>query len=95
MPRKGENIYKRADGRLEGRYIKSRKQDGSPRFGYVYAASYSEVKSKLIEFKASTKLKTAANQEPISREQYGTILTAWLNDTKYRTSPVAFCAFSL
>ena len=85
MPRKGENIYKRKDGRWEGRYIKSYKPDGSPQFGYVYAASYSEVKNKLIELKASIKLKTVANQEQISSEQYGTILTAWLNDAKYRT----------
>lgn len=85
MPRKGENIYKRKDGRWEGRYIKAYKPDGSPQFGYVYAASYSEVKSKLIDLKASIKPKTAPNQEPISSEQYGTILTAWLNDTKYRT----------
>ena len=52
MPRKGENIYKRKDGRWEGRYIKSHKPDRSPQFGYVYAASYSEVKSKLIDLKA-------------------------------------------
>lgn len=28
MPRKGENIYKRKDGRWEGRYIKARSQTG-------------------------------------------------------------------
>lgn len=28
MPRKGENIYKRKDGRWEGRYIKSRTPAG-------------------------------------------------------------------
>ena len=46
MPRKGENIYKRKDGRWEGRYIKSR---GGKKtiYGYVYAKSYSEVKQKL------------------------------------------------
>lgn len=85
MPRKGDNIYKRKDGRWEGRYIKSHKPDRSPQFGYVYAASYSEVKSKLIDLKASIKPKAVADQKPISGEQYGTILTAWLNDAKYKT----------
>lgn len=47
MPRKGENIYKRKDGRWEGRYVKGR--DGKKAIhGYVYSKSYSEVKKKLI-----------------------------------------------
>lgn len=49
MARKGENIYKRKDGRWEGRYIKSRTQTGKAIYGYVYAKSYREVKSKLQE----------------------------------------------
>ena len=45
MARSGENIYKRKDGRWEGRYIiKSAK--GS-KYGYVYAKEYSEVKAEL------------------------------------------------
>ena len=46
MSRKGENIYKRKDGRWEGRYLK-RTPDGKTRYGYVYALSYREVKSRL------------------------------------------------
>ena len=30
MPRRGENIRKRADGRWEARYIKSRTPPGNP-----------------------------------------------------------------
>lgn len=48
MARKGENIYKRKDGRWEGRYIKSRSSTGKANYGYVYAKSYREVKAKLI-----------------------------------------------
>lgn len=47
MPRKGENIYKRSDGRWEGRYIKSRHPTGKAQYGYVYAKSYREAKTKL------------------------------------------------
>lgn len=46
MPRKGENIYKRKDGRWEGRYIK-RRISGSVKYGYIYGKSYSDVKKKL------------------------------------------------
>ena len=47
MPRKGENIYKRKDGRWEARYIKQRTPDGKAVYGYVYAKSYKEAKSKV------------------------------------------------
>ena len=35
MPRKGENIYKRKDGRWEGRYIRDR-VNGKVKYGYVF-----------------------------------------------------------
>lgn len=46
MPRKGENIYKRKDGRWEGRYLK-RTPEGRSCYGYVYAATYRDVRDKL------------------------------------------------
>lgn len=46
MARKGENIYKRKDGRWEGRYIKGYKE-GKACYGAVYARSYRDVKKKL------------------------------------------------
>ena len=50
MPRRGENIYKRKDGRWEGRYIKGH-SCGKTKYGYVYARTYSEVKQKLSGLK--------------------------------------------
>ncbi len=46
MARTGENIYKRKDGRWEGRYIKSYSADGKAKYGYVYSKTYAEVKMK-------------------------------------------------
>lgn len=46
MPRRGENIYKRKDGRWEGRYIKGH-SCGKTQYGYVYARTYAETKQKL------------------------------------------------
>ena len=46
ISRKGENIYKRKDGRWEGRYIKARSQSGKAVYGYVYAPTYKEAKRK-------------------------------------------------
>lgn len=52
MARKGENIYKRKDGRWEGRYIKE-KIDGKIKYGYIFAHTYKEVKEKLVVIKAN------------------------------------------
>ena len=50
MSRRGENIYKRKDGRWEGRY----KPDAfSGKYKYVYAHTYKEVKEKLTDLKTN------------------------------------------
>lgn len=49
MPRKGENVYKRRDGRWEARYIKFHDADGRIKYGYVYARTYKEAKIKRNE----------------------------------------------
>ena len=46
MPRRGENIYKRKDGRWEGRYIRGHSSSGRAEYGYVYARSYRECRAK-------------------------------------------------
>lgn len=46
MPRRGENIYKRKDGRWEGRYIRGHSPSGRAEYGYVYASSYRECRAK-------------------------------------------------
>ena len=56
MPRTGENIYRRKDGRWEGRYIRER-SGGKARYGSVYARSYREVKRKLEEARREPKKK--------------------------------------
>lgn len=73
MPRKGENIYKRKDGRWEGRYIKERK-DGKARYGAVYARNYRDVKKKLDEAKKDL------NQKPhiVPAGSMAEIGTHWL-----------------
>lgn len=47
MARRGENIYKRKDGRWEGRYVIGKKADGKTAFAYIYGSKYTEVKRKL------------------------------------------------
>lgn len=51
MPKTGENIYKRKDGRWEARFISGRKSDGCAKYTSVYARTYAAAKAKLEERK--------------------------------------------
>lgn len=76
MPRTGTNIFKRKDGRWEGRYIKDHK-GGKARYGYVYAHSYKEVNDKL----KAAKEKNA--QQVSVQEKAGTVASvsaSWLKE---------------
>ena len=53
MSKRGENIYKRKDGRWEGRYRKS-----DFKYGYIYGKTYKEVKEKLNRAKVNSENKT-------------------------------------
>ena len=68
MARRGENIYKRKDGRYEGRYIKHYDISGKAVYGYVYSRSYSEVKELLAKYKT----------EKPARQGKNTLLSEWL-----------------
>lgn len=79
MPRKGENIYKRKDGRWEGRYIKSRNGKKAI-YGYVYAKNYFEVKRKLN----LKRTETIQEECKLSRKDtsFATISDFWLMSIK-------------
>lgn len=49
MAKRGSNIYRRKDGRFEGRVPIERRKDGSLRYKSVYARTLSEVKAKMAE----------------------------------------------
>ena len=51
MPKRGENIRKRKDGRWEGRHIIDYTQDGKAKYQSVYGKSYLEIKQKLLQIK--------------------------------------------
>lgn len=64
MARRGENIYKRKDGRWEGRYIKGRRESGKIHYGYIYGYKYSEVKHQLILMKYEKQTSNSKNLLP-------------------------------
>ena len=50
---KGENIYKRKDGRWEARYARDYDITGRIRYGYCYGKTYKEAKEKVTKAKAA------------------------------------------
>ena len=69
MCKRGENIYKRKDGRWEGRFIVSRKENGKPKFRSVYAHSYTKVRQLLAE--ARTQRAVPARQTVLFKDWCG------------------------
>ena len=50
MSKRGSNIYKRKDGRYEGRIAVGYKENGSLKYKSVYAHTLAEVKEKMAQF---------------------------------------------
>lgn len=54
MPRHGENIYKRKDGRWEGRVLRDHDRTGKTLYSYFYGHSYTEVRRKMTAHRLLT-----------------------------------------
>lgn len=79
--RRGENIYKRKDGRWEARYVKGRNHDGRIIYGSCYGKTYSEAKSKAEDArKGFTNCSPRKNNRYLFRE----ICDEWLQLNRMR-----------
>lgn len=79
MPKRGENIHKRKDGRWEGRYIKDRDFAGRAIYKSVYGKSYLEVKHKLNEIIKNPSL---PDLDSYKEYQFKDVLSMWLQANK-------------
>lgn len=82
MPRKGENIRKRSDGRWEGRYKKGQDDNGKSKYGSVYAKTYLEVKRKLNE--ANEKVTFNLLPEKSNKMTFREVLYLWLDTNQIK-----------
>ena len=79
MARAGENIYKRKDGRWEGRFIKGRK-NGRTIFGSVFGKTRRETKEKLSI--AQYEWKEGIEEAKRDRTKLGALSNAWLREAE-------------
>ena len=83
MPRKGKNIYKRKNGRYEGRYITSYDKDGKARYASIYGKSEHEVEERMIG------QKTGLVGESESGEiTFSAVVGNWLEEKKKKLASV-------
>lgn len=79
MARRGENIYKRKDGRWEGRYKTGFNVDGHTKYRSVYGKSYLEVKAKLSGLKAEPQKFVSSGKLTVKE-----LFEEWLNSVQFR-----------
>lgn len=82
MARHGENIYRRKDGRFEGRYVVGKRSDGRTKFGYIYGRQYADVQRRLMMKKVERFDRTHPDG---GREQ---TVSEWLN--RWLDSDIAY-----
>lgn len=82
MSKKGENIYKRKDGRWEGRYIRSYDAQNKAKYAYIYGKTYNEVKQKMLDERCTLKKVGITNRSSLT---YGELLDSWLHSSKLNT----------
>lgn len=82
MSRRGENIYKRKDGRWEGRYKKPEREQGTAQYGYVYGKTYGEVKKKLLDQRSQELIAVESNVSIVST--FEVMAKEWLTVGKPR-----------
>ena len=83
MARKGSNIYKRKDGRYEGRVPIGYKEDGKLKYKSVYDRTLSGVKEKMTQFYTVRQERTVSNLKLTVRDA----AEQWLAAAKLRVKP--------
>lgn len=91
MSKKGRNIYKRKDGRWEARYIKSYDENGKIKYGYLYAKTYNEAKSR----QESIQLKHCAkrNEQDDYTVKFRDMAYKWLEMEKVNVKESTFSRY--
>ena len=88
MPRRGECIYKRKDGRWEARYVQSVGVDGKKKYGSVYADSYREVKEKRQRVLLSPR-----RRQPSVQLSVDALLERWLMHVRYQVKKSTYLKY--
>ncbi len=84
MSKRGLNIYRRKDGRYEGRYADGYGENGKTKYRSIYGKTYTEVKDKLLQIKARVIIPKTESGLTV-KELFTEWLSAKLTQTKAST----------
>lgn len=89
---KGENIFKRKDGRWEARYIKGHELSGKIKYGFCYGKTYKEAKEKVTKAKAAV---LAGNVAALtnSRKRLSFFCDEWLASCKTKVKESTYIKY--
>lgn len=90
MARKGENIYKRKDGRWEGRYKVGYNEQGKAKYRSVYGRNYQSVRDKLLRLKNVPDVYKNSEQLTVKM-----LFEEWLSAVKIRIKPSTFANYHM
>lgn len=79
MPRRGEYIFKRKDGRWEARYVKGVNKDNKKVYGSVYAKTYTEVKEKRKDKCLELENNSSNENDKIQNNDFSYYMVRWLD----------------
>ena len=90
MARRGENIYKRKDGRWEGRYKCGYGENGKARYRSVYGKTYQAVKEALAKQKHQVIMTV-----PSGKSTVGELIDEWLQAVRLKVKPSTYACYSM
>lgn len=89
MAKRGSNIYKRKDGRFEGRVSVGYKENGKTKYRYVYGHSLAEVKEKMAQVYSGKNTQEQSKNKMIVRD----IAEQWLAEKKLTVKAASYTSY--
>ena len=90
MPKRGENIYRRKDGRWEGRIKINCSSEGKTRYKSVYGKTYKSVKEKLIQIKSEQSSVNTSSCKTVH-----VLFDEWLSAVKLRVKSSTYSNYRM
>lgn len=90
MARRGENIYKRKDGRWEGRYKSGIKADGTAKYSSIYGKTYAEVKAKLSEKRVKNDVSAVPKNLTVNN-----LFSMWFSDIRLKVKESTYMNYQM
>jgi integrase len=84
MSKRGENIYKRKDGRWEARVIRGYNEQGKALYAYYYGRSYKEAKDKIFSNLPCINATAMGANDSLCKMFFNDVLDAWLIEKSKR-----------